>query len=58
MYYVAHNAEHTDLWRTNLPPKKKCEVIADTPETKAENTKLYVVTVNELVTNEGCNLKC
>ena len=33
--------------------QKECEVIAGAPKTKAHNTKLFVVTVNELVTSKA-----
>ena len=48
--------DNTQIYRGQICLQKKCEVIADTPEIKADDTKLFVVTVNELVTNEGCNL--
>ena len=49
--------DNTQIYRGQICLQKKCEVITDTPEIKADDTKLFVVTVNELVTNEGCNLR-
>ena len=49
--------DNTQIYRGQICLQKKCEVIAETPEIKADDTKLFVVTVNELVTNEGCTLR-